>query len=96
MKTFRLIFAIFSLAFCNVAYSQQLLQLKSAKISNFESINPPNRDITYESDGIIVTYNINEALLSETSEQERTYLWKIPGFGTTDIPGNYAMPFRNP
>lgn len=95
MKTSRLIFAIFSLAFCNVAYSQQLLQLKSTKISNSERISPPNRNVTYESDGIVVAYNIDEALLSETSKQEKTYLWKIPGFGTTDIPGNYAMPFRN-
>ena len=72
MKTSRLIFAIFSLAFCNVAYSQQLLQLKSTKISNSERISPPNRNVTYESDGIVVAYNIDEALLSETSKQEKT------------------------
>lgn len=94
MKTRVVILFAFNLIFCN-AYSQQILSLKSGKVSTAYDAISPNRDITYEDDGIVITYKFNNAILATDEKQEDSYYWKIEGFGISDKPGMYALPFRN-
>ena len=90
----RSILILLCFAITNV-YSQQVLLLKDGGFAFDRDAVLPNREISYEHDGVVVTYMFNEALLFEFPKQTGSYLWKIAGFGTFDFPGNFALPFRN-
>lgn len=94
MGTKRIILIAFNLIIFYSAYSQQVLSLESGNKVTYHGTTAPNRDITFEDDGIIVTYKFDKAILSIDEKQKDSYYWKIEGFGISDKQGAYALPFR--
>lgn len=77
------------------AKAQFTLSLADGSVSAAAEAAMPERSIEYAYDGITVAYSFKSALLTPSPEREDAYFWKTGGFGTCDVFGDYARPFRN-
>ena len=78
MKHLVLLMLFLSLA--SSVHARQIIDLSTGQVSNDSVLQAPEKDVEYVSDGIVVTYKIQKAALSEDDLYNGTFNLEIPGF----------------
>ncbi len=78
MKHFILLMFFLSLA--SSVHARQIIDLSLGQVTNDSVLQAPEKDVEYVSDGIVVTYKIQKAALSEDDLYTGTFNLEIPGF----------------
>ena len=78
MKHFILLMFFLSLA--SSLHARQIIDLSTGQVSNDSVLQAPEKDVEYVGDGIVVTYKIQKAALSEDDLYTGTFNLEIPGF----------------
>jgi|GEM_PF-188942 peptidase C25 gingipain len=78
MKYFILLMLFLSLA--PSLHARQIIDLSTGQVTNDSVLQAPEKDVEYVGDGIVVTYKIQKAALSEDDLYTGTFNLEIPGF----------------
>lgn len=95
MKQYLFLFlCIFCLITMSVVAQNTLLLLHGGELRKEGTAMLPVRSITPVSNGILVSYKFDSAILQSDSLHPGTYFWRIAGFGQNDIAGEPSVPGR--
>lgn len=74
--------------------SPQAIRLKTGQVVRQDSASPPEKNVEYVDDGVIVTYTFTDAILHQPTQESDASMWKMKGLATLEQDGLPSIPVR--
>lgn len=91
----KLLFILLGFGGIVLSHAQQILDLHSGILNNAMTSTVPTRDIEELTDGYLITYSFDNALVQPDNLFSGTVFWKMDGFGLNEVPGDPSTLLRN-